>query len=70
MKLKYALIAMEGPALHWLQWLSDSPNLSWRKFTVELLRHYGDDTRANPCETLALTCQTSSVDEYVDDFMT
>ncbi|KAL6547005.1 hypothetical protein OROMI_022726 [Orobanche minor] len=55
MKVEYALIAMEGPALHWIQWLSsESPILSWKKITVELLRRYGDDPRSNPWEMLAL----------------
>lgn len=71
MKLDYALVAMEGNALHWMQWLlNEIPNISWHKFTVELLRRYRDDPRANPCESLALTRQTGTVDEYVDSFIT
>ncbi|KAL6581201.1 hypothetical protein OROMI_007124 [Orobanche minor] len=49
MKLEYALVAMEGSALHWLQWIMRRlPTLSWRRFTVELLKQYGDDPRTNP----------------------
>lgn len=70
MKVELALIAMEGTALHWLQWpMSRVPDLGWQKFTVELLRRYGDDFWRTPYEALAATRQTATVDEYVDLFV-
>ncbi|KAL8548186.1 hypothetical protein ACS0TY_007492 [Phlomoides rotata] len=70
MKLEFALIAMEGTALQWLQWmLTRFPAMGWRKFTIELLRRYGEDPRTNPYEALVATTQTGTVDEYVDQFI-
>ncbi|KAL6495745.1 hypothetical protein OROGR_030308 [Orobanche gracilis] len=70
MKLEYALVVMEGSALHCLQWLMRRlPTLSWRRFTVELLKQYGDDPRSTPCEVLVSTRQTSSVNDYVNVFI-
>lgn len=70
MRIDMTLIAMEGNALHWLQWtMHRFPDLSWQKFTVELMKRYGDDPCTNPYEALAATRQTASMDEYVDVFI-
>ncbi|KAL8503204.1 hypothetical protein ACS0TY_022091 [Phlomoides rotata] len=70
MKMELALIAMEGTTLQWLQWmLSRFPTMGWHKFTMELIRRYGDDARTNPYEALVATRQTGTVDEYCDEFI-
>ncbi|KAK6152940.1 hypothetical protein DH2020_012579 [Rehmannia glutinosa] len=58
-RIELALIAMDGAALHWMQWvLGRLPSLTWKQFSAELLRRYGDNPNANPFELLlAATAQ-------------
>lgn len=69
-KLDVALIAMEGDALQWYQWVrASTPGLTWIHFKLEMLRMFGSNPTANPCEALVRTRQTGTVGEYATAFI-
>ncbi|KAH6762233.1 hypothetical protein C2S52_019666 [Perilla frutescens var. hirtella] len=69
-KIYITLMAMEGAALHWIQWLLHrKPNVSWSDFTTELLVRFDDNYLFDPFETLLETSHLGSVDEFVNRFV-
>lgn len=49
MKIYKVLVSMEGPSLNWFHKLRQQ-HLSWERFKLELLLHYGKANASNSCE--------------------
>ncbi|EXB29442.1 hypothetical protein L484_022113 [Morus notabilis] len=61
-KSAWAVICMEGSALHWIQWIrKKDPSLSWEVLVAELIRRYCGRKASNPYERLTMLRQTGSV---------
>ncbi|KAH6813356.1 hypothetical protein C2S51_022374 [Perilla frutescens var. frutescens] len=58
-KVGLALVAMQGDAMYWIQWvLRRFPTLTWQKFMDELLLRFGEDDTVNSYEAMVTTRQT------------
>ncbi|KAL6508768.1 hypothetical protein OROHE_021327 [Orobanche hederae] len=64
-----ALIALNGPAMAWIQLLLRRfPELDWSRFSRELLIRFGDGSTVNGFEALMTTRQTGSLEDYISSF--
>lgn len=69
-KIPLAMICMEGSALHWMRWLPQTnPSMRWPMLMMELIKRYDGRHSGNELERLCSVRQTSSVDEYIDEFV-
>lgn len=69
-KIPLAMICMEGSALHWMRWLPQTNrSMRWPMLMMELIKRYDGRHSGNELERLCSVRQTSSVDEYIDEFV-
>lgn len=68
-KLKFAMLSMEGSPIHWFNLLMETENeLSGKKLKKVLIARYGGLRLENPFEELSTIRQTGSVEEFVEAF--
>ncbi|CAH9140159.1 unnamed protein product [Cuscuta epithymum] len=69
LKVATAFISMEGPALHWIQWLQQhNPLLSWVQFKSELLEEFDGELSGPLFEQLAALRQEDTVADFTNEF--
>lgn len=68
-RVKVAMVTLAGPALPWYQLLRKRvPNLSWDRFTRELMKRFGSNGALDEYEAFAAVHHTGSLAEYVAAF--
>lgn len=64
------MICTEGFALCWMRWLQQTNlSMTWPVLTIELIKRFDGRQSGNELECFCSIRQTTSVDEYIDEFV-